>query len=169
HHPMYAGAYAYGRRQSDARRRFAGGGRRPGKRLPYDQWQVLIRDHLPAYISWERFLKNQERLRQNGCRPDTRGTPRQGCATRPGLVICGRCGWRMTVTYRVKDKPYYACQRHRIEATDDGCPGISANVLDELVAGQVLQALEPAALELSLRAQAGLRAARARAGPALHH
>jgi DNA invertase Pin-like site-specific DNA recombinase len=162
HNPMYAGAYAYGRRQSDARRRFAGGGQRPGKRLPYDQWQVLIRDHLPGYISWERFLKNQERLRQNCCRLDTPGTPRQGCAILPGLVICGRCGWRMTVTYRVKDKPYYACQRHRMEATDDRCPGISANVLDELVAGQVLQALEPAALELSLRAQADLRRERER-------
>lgn len=162
HHPMYAGAYTHGRWQADDKRYYTEGGRPRVKRLPPDQWQVLIRDHLPAYITWDRFLKNQECLKRNQSRPDTPGTPRQGCALLPGLVVCGHCGWRMTVNYRVKYKPYYLCQRQRIEGTGSGCHGISANTLDELVSGQVLQALEPAALELSLKAQADLRHERER-------
>ena len=60
--PIYAGAYAYGRRQVDPRRKI------PGK--PYtgniakrmDEWHVLLRDRLPAYITWEQYLENQDQL-----------------------------------------------------------------------------------------------------------
>jgi DNA invertase Pin-like site-specific DNA recombinase len=51
HHPMYAGAYAYGRRPTDPKRSHATGKRRVKNWLPMDQWQVLIRDHLPAYLT----------------------------------------------------------------------------------------------------------------------
>jgi hypothetical protein len=51
-HPIYAGAYAYGRRQVDPRRQQAG---RPSSGRvvaePSD-WFVLIKDVLPAYITW---------------------------------------------------------------------------------------------------------------------
>lgn len=51
HHPIYAGAYVYGRRSVDARRK------RPGRPdsgrvvVPQEEWEVLLRDRLPAYIS----------------------------------------------------------------------------------------------------------------------
>jgi DNA invertase Pin-like site-specific DNA recombinase len=51
HHPIYAGAYSHGRRPTDPRRKVPG---RPatGRRLvPMEQWEVLIRDRLPGYIS----------------------------------------------------------------------------------------------------------------------
>ena len=51
-----------------------------GKWLPMDQWKVLKRDRLPAYITWERYLANQECLRQHRSRPGTRGSPRNGSA-----------------------------------------------------------------------------------------
>jgi len=52
--PTYAGAFAYGRTQSrsqvvDGRSRKSG-----GHRVSMDQWQVLIKEHHAAYISWER-------------------------------------------------------------------------------------------------------------------
>lgn len=154
HNPMYAGAYAYGRRPEDQKRNYGTGKSRKGSWLPMEQWQVLIRDHLPACISWETFLKNQERLKQNQLRPDTIGPPREGCALLAGLVVCDHCNWRMEVSYRNRDKPYYRCMRYLVEETGQPCLGLSANCLDDLVAKQVLQALEPAALELSMKAQA---------------
>jgi DNA invertase Pin-like site-specific DNA recombinase len=161
HHPMYAGAYAYGRRPETRKSRCRS--QRPSRQwLPIDQWQVLIRDHLPAYITWEQFLRNQERLKQNQTRPDTRGTPRNGAALLCGLVACGRCGWRMQVCYGSRDKAYYRCVHDHATATERTCCGLAANVLDELVAAQVLRALEPAALELSLKAQGDLRRERER-------
>lgn len=162
HHPMYAGAYAYGRRPETRKSRRAAGRAPTRQWLPMEQWQVLIRDHLPAYITWEHFLKNQERMKQNQTRSDTRGTPRNGCALLSGLVVCSRCGWRMQVDYGNKDKAFYRCMHDNGTATEKICFGLSASVLDELVSGQVLRALEPAGLELSLKAQSDLRRERER-------
>jgi DNA invertase Pin-like site-specific DNA recombinase len=162
HHPMYAGAYAYGRKPVEPKKNYAAGKGPKRKWLPLEQWRVLIRDHLPAYITWERFLKNQERMKQNRTRSDTPGTPRNGCALLPGLLVCGRCGWRMQVYYRSKYRPLYRCMHDHATATEKTCSGLSATVLDELVSSQVLRALEPAALELSLKARADLRRERER-------
>ena len=163
HHPFYAGAYAFGRRRPlEFKKGFAAGKGRKATWLPPEQWEVLIRDHLPAYITWDQYLKNQERMKQSQNRPDTPGTPRQGCALLPGLLVCGRCGWRMQVHYQIKNQPYYRCMHHHMTATDKGCFGIAGNTLDKLVAGQVLRALEPAALDLSLKARADLRRERER-------
>jgi DNA invertase Pin-like site-specific DNA recombinase len=162
HNPMYAGAYSYGRRPHNAQAAASTGKPRSGKWLPMDQWEVLIRNHVPAYITWEQYLKNQERLKQNQTRPSTLGTPRQGCALLPGLLVCGRCGRRMQVSYRTKDHPHYHCTRDHATAMEKVCFGVAANGLDDLVSRQVLRALEPAALELSLATQADLRRERER-------
>jgi DNA invertase Pin-like site-specific DNA recombinase len=156
HNPFYAGAYAHGRRPLDSKRRYVAGTPRAAKWLPMDQWEVLIRDHVPAYITWEKFLRNQERLKQNQTRQDTPGAPRKGCALLPGLLVCGRCGWRMQVGYRSKNHPHYRCMHDHSTATKTACFGLAANELDDLVSGQVLRALEPAGLELSVKAQADL-------------
>jgi DNA invertase Pin-like site-specific DNA recombinase len=51
HHPLYAGAYSYGRRVVDPRRRAAG--RSTALRLvPPGEYAVLLRDRFPAYITW---------------------------------------------------------------------------------------------------------------------
>ena len=63
-----------------------------------DQWKVVLHNHLPAYISFERYLGNMERLRQNCSSPNANGAPREA-ALLPGLVVCGRCGTRLQVSY----------------------------------------------------------------------
>jgi hypothetical protein len=162
HHPIYAGAYAYGRRPV-ARHGTSPG--TPGRRrrwVPMDQWTVLIQDHLPAYITWERYLKNQARLKQNQAGPDTMGAPREGVALLAGILICGTCGRRMHGSSRRIHQPYDHCLRHFVEATEPTCPGVQAAVLDRCVAHQVLRGLEPAAVELSLQARRDVARERAR-------
>jgi hypothetical protein len=105
YNPIYAGTYAHGRRPT--RRKQPGSKRQVGNWLPIEEWEVCIRDHLPGYITWDRYLRNQERLMQNQTRKDTAGTPRNGGAFLSGLLICGECGWRMQVTYSGPDKPHY--------------------------------------------------------------
>lgn len=152
-HPIYAGAYAYGRRQIDPKRAFSPGNHyRPW--VPMEQWKVLLKDHLPAYISWDQFLKNRERIKQNQNGPESLGVPRIGAALLPGLVVCGNCDRHMQPSYHGNGVAQYNCNRQYVEATDPRCYGLAARVLDELVSQQVLQALEPAALELSLKASA---------------
>jgi DNA invertase Pin-like site-specific DNA recombinase len=150
HHPIYAGAYSYGRRRVDPKRTAANGGKVRMQYVPMSEWTVLKRDRFPAYISWERYLANQQRLLSNRSWPETPGTPRAGAALLPGLLVCGACGRRMHAGYRSKAKPYYECMRRKLEGST--CCGLGARVIDELVGQQILRALEPAALELSLEA-----------------
>lgn len=161
-HPLYAGAYAYGRRPVDPNRRASSRGTkyRPWKNL--EDWKVLLKDRWPAYITWDHYLQNQERLKQNRSGPKTPGTPRRGLALLPGLVVCGTCGRRMGVNYPHRTYVQYHCKHHYVEATPNVCPGLSAQELDQLVAQQVLRALEPASVELSLQAQADLQRERDR-------
>jgi DNA invertase Pin-like site-specific DNA recombinase len=150
HHPIYAGAYSYGRRRVDRKRTAANAGKVRMQAVPMSEWKVLQRDRFPAYITWESYLANQQRLQQNRSWPDAVGAPRAGSALLSGLLICGVCGRRMHAGYRTKAKPYYVCMRKKLEGSD--CCGLGATAIDDLVGKQVLRALEPAALELSLQA-----------------
>jgi DNA invertase Pin-like site-specific DNA recombinase len=151
HHPIYAGAYAYPRRPVDRKGSFShGGSYRPW--VPMEQWKVLIKNRLPAYISWDRYLKNQERMKQNQNGPGSIGAPRAGAALLPGLLTCGNCGRHMQASYHANGKAQYACNRQYVEATEPRCYGLAAEAIDDLVAQQVLRALEPAALDLNKKA-----------------
>jgi DNA invertase Pin-like site-specific DNA recombinase len=160
--PVYAGAYAYGRRPCDPRRKTAGGGRPVQRSVPMSEWKVLIRGRVPGYITWERYLANQERLRQNRSRPDTPGVPRDGAALLTGLLVCGRCGRRLSASYQGRGRARYSCVRHLHEAKEQVCYGLKAAAIDDLVSRQVLRALGPAALELSLQAIDGIQQERGR-------
>lgn len=161
HHPLYAGAYAYGRRRADPKRK-ASGAAKCCQWRPMQEWTVLLKDRWPAYITWDRYLQNQERMAQNRFHSQAPGTPRAGRALLPGLVVCGQCGLHMTVHYRHSLNARYHCNHRYATAAPEACPGLSARSLDELVAQQVLRALEPASVELSLAAQADLQRERER-------
>jgi len=157
HHPAYAGAYRFGHRPIDPRRKVPG---RPntGKliRRP-EECLVLIRDRLPAYISWDRFCANQERLAANQARPDRPGAPRPGPSLWAGVVRCGRCGRRMVVRYSgPKSLHTYNCSQGSSSYAEPLCQSLSGPVLDELVARRIVAAVEPAALEASLAAVAAV-------------
>jgi DNA invertase Pin-like site-specific DNA recombinase len=162
-HPSYAGAYRFGHRPADPRRKQPG---RPttGKliRRP-EECLVLIRDRLPAYITWERFQANQERLDANGTHPTSPGAPRNGPALLAGLLRCGRCGRRMMVRYSgPKGRLTYTCTRGSADYAEPLCQALSAGaLLDGFVAAQLLAAVAPAALEASLAAVAGVERERA--------
>jgi DNA invertase Pin-like site-specific DNA recombinase len=150
HHPIYAGAYSYGRRRVDHKRTAASGGKVKMREVPMSEWIVLQRDRLPAYITWERYEANQQRLLQNSPRPSSPGVPRNGKALLTSLLVCGACGRRMYATYRSKSTAYYLCTRMKNEGST--CCGLEAGVMDDLVSQLVLRAIEPATLELSLKA-----------------
>jgi DNA invertase Pin-like site-specific DNA recombinase len=151
HHPVYAGAYVYGRRMTNPRKQIPG--RRGSGRAwaPPEQWDVLIRDQLPAYIAWEEYEANQRRLHDNSAAYG-RGTPHGGGSLLSGMVTCGRCGKHMSVCYADRTKARFTCDAARNQWGEPQCQALTARPLETLVAGQVLLALEPAALELSLAA-----------------
>jgi DNA invertase Pin-like site-specific DNA recombinase len=152
HNPTYAGAYAYGRRPLDPKRRRPGRPATGFRWVPMEAWKVFLPGCLPAYITWERYLDNQRRLAANRFGPATPGVPRKGRALLGGLVVCGECGRRMQVKYKKTDHPAYTCTWYLLEGRPRTCPAIQAAILDPVVERQLLRALSPAALELSQRA-----------------
>jgi DNA invertase Pin-like site-specific DNA recombinase len=155
--PYYAGCYVFGFTRIDLRRKQPGHPASGKVRVEPMKWQVMIPDKIPAYITWERYLANQERLNANRCLPSTIGVPRSGPSLLSGLMSCGRCGRKMKVSYHAKNQPtYYSCFTRYGEQYQSTCQGVSGREIEALVVEQVLRALEPAALELSLQAVADL-------------
>jgi len=70
-----------------------------------------------------------------------------------GLVVCGRCGCRLRVQYGGRARlPTYTCSLHYVTYGTPLCQSLAGPALDQYVSAQVLAALEPAAVELSLTA-----------------
>lgn len=81
--PAYAGVFAYGRRQSDPALHKPGRPATGHPRRPMQEWLYCQQGAYPAYISWEQYLANQERIHQNGMRfmeqrQKAQGIARQG-------------------------------------------------------------------------------------------
>ena len=103
HNPSYAGTYVYGRTKT---RNVVLPGEEPRikgrtRRVAIEDWPFVLHDHHPAYITWEQFQRNQRRLIDNctSQHQEHRGAIREGAALLQGLVLCGRCGRRMTIRY----------------------------------------------------------------------
>jgi hypothetical protein len=153
HHPLYAGAYSWGRRQT--RRHVDPGGRitQCRRHCAQAEWSVLLQDRAPAYITWEQYLANQRQSLQNQRRPATKGAPGGGSALLSGLAYCGRCGRKMYVSYQSFKRSRYCCSRTaRFVPTDDVCSGLTARTVDELISQMVLQALSHPDVNISLNA-----------------
>lgn len=162
HHPIYAGAYRWGHREIDARKKIVGRPTTGRTWKTHEECRVLIRDRFPAYIDWETFEENQQKLRENSRLSQAMSAPKHGPSVLAGLVVCGRCGHRMLVSYanvrRGSGNPSlrYSCQREAIDYGGDLCQSLSGAVLETFVIERLLQAVSPASLELSLAASADI-------------
>jgi len=171
HNPVYAGYFAWGRRQVDQRRKAPG---RPGTgRVVKDstEWLVLLPGRLPAYITEEEYEANAARMAANQQTAATPGAPRDGAALLSGLLRCGRCGGhRMSVRYpdgagRARSVHGYTCAFYQANyGTGGTCQHVSGPALDGYIASQVLEAIAPAALEVSMAAASQAEGERAMLG-----
>lgn len=156
HNPRYAGAFVYGR---TATRKSADGQHATVRRLPVDQWQVLIKDAHPGYLSWEEYEANLARLRENTARPSTedrRSAPREGPALLQGVLLCGLCGQHMHPRYTARGQylwPYYLCPRQDLDGGRLSCQHISGKAIDDAVGELLLTSVTPVALEAALAVQ----------------
>jgi DNA invertase Pin-like site-specific DNA recombinase len=165
HNPAYAGIYAYGRRRVDPRRKDPARPSTGRVVQARDEWLVMIPNVLPAYICVAQFEANEAKLAANRARAEAMGAVRDGPALAAGLVFCGRCGRRMTVRYHAQhghNLPEYMCVREVTNyGADNTCQLLNAACVDAFVARQVLAALTPAAVEVSLKAADQVLAERA--------
>jgi len=156
HNPLYAGAYAYGRRTQ--RTRIVEGRARTtsGIAKPRGEWNVLLRDDHPGYISWQEFEDNQALLLENAHMKKNcaRKSARGGRALLTGLMRCGRCGRMMRVFYGSgKGNAHrYQCRGDDAHVGAGLCIGIGGVRIDRAVAEQILEAVSDRAVEAAVLA-----------------
>jgi DNA invertase Pin-like site-specific DNA recombinase len=155
--PVYAGAYAYGKSRCERYVDETGRVRKRVRRLPRDQWAVLIRGHHPGFIDWATFEMNQARLASN-THPvphQAGGAVREGSALLQGLATCGRCGRHLRVYYQGKNStPGYYCASDRVlNGRGTWCLRVGGVRVDQAVVESFLEAVAPAGLEAAIAAQ----------------
>lgn len=159
HNPRYAGAFFHGRTRSCKSKN----GHDSCQRLPIEEWHSLLPHSHPGYITWEQYLRNQQRLHASAQAhgEDRRQSPAgEGPALLQGLVMCGRCGQRMTVRYYSRKAglcPSYLCQRDGIEHADRFCQNISGGGIDAAIGALLVEMLTPVTLEVALAVQQELQ------------
>jgi DNA invertase Pin-like site-specific DNA recombinase len=154
--PAYAGAYAYGRRRREGG--FPGlSAAGPRRRFALDELEVLLREHHPAYISWEQYCANRAQLRDNTRQfESSRGAPQPGYALLQGIVYCGRCGCRMQPHYS-PSSPGYLCRSRQKRYGEPVCQSLTIAHVDQAVTEAFLAVIRPAEIEAVLLLSAELR------------
>ena len=158
HNPRYAGAFAYGKRREQK----LPGGKRSYAALPRDEWTSFIPGAHPGYITLDQHEANIARLAANAAAHGAdraAGPPREGPALLQGIIICGKCGTRMSVRYHARGSgqvPTYACQRDGIDNARPICAAIPGSTLDEQVGQLLVTTLTPLAVEAALQVAAEL-------------
>jgi DNA invertase Pin-like site-specific DNA recombinase len=156
--PSYAGMYVFGRYQYRREIHLDAEVRKRMQAVAMPDWRVRLQQHHEGYITVEEFMKNRERLqknRTNGEETVLSGPAREGLALLQGLLLCGHCGHALTVRYRNKGGicPTYQCNLLRREGlATKSCMVFRSDLLDGVIAEEVLKALQPAELELALAA-----------------
>ena len=158
-HPAYAGAYLFGKTRMERYIAADGTVRTRRRKLPQDEWEVLIPGHHRGFIDWDTYQANQQRLAANirpvAHEPGT-GAIREGCALLQGLATCGTCGRKLAVYYEgpAKSTPGYYCTGtgQLVEGRGVRHLRIGGIAIDAAVTGAFLTALAPAALQACLAA-----------------
>jgi len=160
HNPRYAGVFVYGR--SRVRKNIDGDCK--VQQLPREEWHTFIPESHPAYISWDEHERNLKLLRESAQAigfDRRKSPPREGPALLQGLVICGKCGRRMTLRYHARREslcPEYVCQRKGIENAEPLCQRIPGADIDRVVGDILLELVNPVTLEIALTVQQELQA-----------
>lgn len=158
--PSYAGAYVFGRYQSSKQVGPSGEIATRLRPVPQEAWRVLIRDHHEGYIDWDRFVANRHRLSANRTnREGLAGPAREGLCLLQGMLLCGKCGRRLTVRYKGNGGlyPMYQCQwKHREGLSSRACLEVASTPLDMAIADRVVGAITPVTIELALAALSNL-------------
>ena len=98
-------------------------------------WPVMIQSAHPGYISWEEFVANQKRMRDNTASfgpVETRGAPREGHALLQGLLLCGRCNKHVSVRYTGHNGayPHYLCDTTLKNRVGSRCFHLAARFIE---------------------------------------
>lgn len=152
--PFYAGAYIYGK--SEHRTAIVDGRAQKtyGHERPFEEWEVVLKDHHEGYIDWAEFERNQKQLAANAYgRVGEVKSGRGGQALLVGLLRCARCGRRLKVAYYGRKGRAYRCDNPNLMLAAARCLTFGSSRVDSVLARELLRAIEPIAVEAAMEAE----------------
>ncbi len=154
--PIYGGAYAYGKTETQTQIMEGRKKVRKGRRRKQEDWEVLIEAHHEGYISWEEYQSIQTQLKENANIKGSlvRGSIRDGEALLSGLLRCGHCGRKLQVHYsgNTGRAVRYRCRNLWTSRGPVECISFGAYKVEEAVEQELLRVLTPLGLEAALGA-----------------
>jgi DNA invertase Pin-like site-specific DNA recombinase len=154
HNPRYTGTFVFG--QTKTMRNPIDGKVRI-QNIPQNEWKVIIPEAFEGYISWEQYQNNLKQLADNAAAHSNdrrRSPPGSGPALIQGMVLCGKCGQRITVRYHTRKGkliPEYVCQKQGIQNAAKRCQSIQGEPVDELISKMLVEMVTPLNLEVSVK------------------
>jgi len=144
-HPIYAGAYVFGRTHTKTEIQEARARKSTGHVKDQSQWSVLIKDNHEGYITWTQYEENQRSLSENAfmLKSPDRKSGRGGQALLSGKLRCGRCGRMMRVIYGSQNAPShrYLCRGGVDQHGGEQCIGVGGVRVDKAVVTQIVEAV----------------------------
>ena len=116
----------------------------------------MIKDHHEGYIGWAEYERNQKQLALNNYgRAGGAKSGRGGRALLSGMMTCGRCGRRLSVAYtgNPQSRPVYRCDKPNLMMGLPRCMTFGGPRVDAAIAQELLQAVEPMAIEAAFEAE----------------
>src|SRR5260370_15033409 len=116
----------------------------------------MIKDHHEGYIGWAEYERNQKQLALNNYgRAGGAKSGRGGRALLSGMMTCGRCGRRLSVAYtgNPQSRPVYRCDKPNLMMGLPRCMTFGGPRVDAAIARELLQAVEPMAIEAPVEAE----------------
>lgn len=159
-HPVYAGAYVFGRKGQRSQIVDGRARKTNGHPKPMSEWNVLLRNHHPGYITWEEYEANLKMIAENAHMQNraARKSARGGRALLTGLVRCGRCARMMRVFYGMRSghAHRYQCRGEDAQVRAGLCVGIGGVRVDRAVADQLLEAVSAHGVAAAIAVEARL-------------
>lgn len=154
--PVYAGAYAYGRRKTVTRIQNARKFTVEGIHVAQENWHALIRDHHEGYIGWDEYEANQRQIRHNAAMKGVlvRGPAREGRSLLAGLIRCGHCGRKLHVHYggAHRNVVRYVCKGADLNHGGPKCISFGGLKVDRLLEEELFLRLQPLGTRAALAA-----------------
>lgn len=152
----YAGAYLYGRRQTEKVIKDGKVVSRVAGYLQPEQCKVFIPDHHEGYIDWATFEENRKMISANSLKlekDESVTAIRGGQGILVGILRCGRCGRMLHVRYWGKSgtAARYACKGD-YDAGGKYCLAFGGSTVDRRFSEEMLKVVSPLGVRAGLEA-----------------
>ena len=152
----YAGAYLYGRRQTEKVVKDGKVVSRMVGCLQPEECRVFIRDHHEGYIDWTTFEENRKMISANSLKiekDESVTAIRGGQGILVGILRCGRCGRMLHVRYWGKSgtAARYTCKGD-FYAGGKYCLAFGGSTVDRRFSEEMLKVVSPLGMRASLEA-----------------